>query len=175
MIKDKLKSLKKKLRRKKEFKVNEFDHSLFDSGEQIIKAAKQYVGQEGGQCKVFVYNLIKDLTGKEPPLNHPTDKWKWDMKRKHHSFIDTPNRKDVILAGDILQIKWKQEVFPKRRFPWHTTIVLLATGADYVFVDSNFYLNEIVRVHTMENSVFNEWCEDYTIYRLNPEAIIKHA
>lgn len=126
-------------------------------------------GTYGGQCKVWVRDVVKKVSGKTIPSNAEDPKdYQWLSSK------DVIKRKiahaGLMSAGDIVQMKLLSNGIP------HTAIVIgVYQGAPgYVsFIDSNWFgykgadYSERVYTHTMTIPEFNKKMgTQYTVYNI---------
>lgn len=146
-----------------------------DWNAEIIKTARKYKGQKGGQCKAWAQAVIKEATGILVPRNdftpgNPTDcslKYQWHKAEDYKNISAcTLGMLTAVKPGDIWQVLWKKEVV-NTTYHIHTLIYLGKTEDNGIqCIDSNWKGDEIVREHTISAKWWDRAFDRGTVYRI---------
>lgn len=110
----------------------------------IAQVALSYVGQHGGQCWVFVQNVVRQATGIQMGF---------DYREGFLAPIQGPGAVEVSVQqaqpGDIIQIANDADTAPDADYPGLHTSIIVNNNGDGTFevVDSNFNFDETVTEH----------------------------
>ncbi len=127
----------------------------------IVSAAWPYIGRQGGQCKVWVQNVVYSASRNHVWLpqnaSAPNDYY-WQADPQWHAVgMSLPI--EYVKPGYIIQMRLKATNGP------HTAIVY-AVGRSLALIESNFLPpgGEMVHVRTIDFSTFKSQVSAYSVY-----------
>lgn len=126
----------------------------------------------GGECKVWVQNIVKKATGRTIPTTY-TDlgtyyqtQWNYgsDVRVVWQACYICLTRFPNLLPGQIIQLRWR-EGSPYYGGP-HTAIIKAVSPTGMEWYDSNWKLDHIVRSHPVSLNLWNQNIVAWTVYQV---------
>lgn len=152
--------------------------------QKILTGASKQIGWNGGQCKVWVQNLIPQVVSgrtigptdtSNPKADFYNAQWKpvgsarvvWQLVYPKNSCIAIfPSS---LKPGQIIQIRWRPDVAKY----WnccnngpHTAIIQSVSAMSMQWYDSNFNNDLIVRSHSFSLAQWEKYVAAWTIYQV---------
>lgn len=133
----------------------------------LINRAYQDVNTTGGQCKVWIQNMVYATSGSHVwlPVNNPSpNDWYWVYDPNGHA-IGMSTMLEWITPGYIIQMRLDGGI------P-HTAIVVSKDSAGLTLVDSNWFTQSapnVVKIHYITYTALYEKLEQpysFSVYRI---------
>ncbi len=151
--------------------------------QKILTGASKQIGWNGGQCKLWVQNLIPQVIsgrtiGPTDTSNSKADfynaQWSpvgsakvvWQLYPKNSCIAIFPS---FLKPGQIIQLRWRSDVAKY----WnccnngpHTAIIQSVSSMNMQWYDSNFNNDLIVRSHPFSVSQWAKYVAAWTVYQI---------
>lgn len=126
------------------------------------------LGEEGGQCKTYIYHAFHNYTGLTLAQNDTENPYKWKDRvvgigPPTNERFELIHRIEHLAIGDMVQIEYKKHL-PEGL---HTLVVLSYDMQGMEVVDSNFLGDEIVHKHYIVWDWWKRNVKRFTAYRFD--------